>query len=51
MPLDSVLVLCMTAVVVCDAGCESRNRRRNFGMSNGSSPRSTDVALPEVQAS
>lgn len=29
----------------------TRNRRLNLGISKGSSPKSTEVALPEVQAS
>lgn len=56
-PLDSVLVCSKIPEVDGTASCwicwfwGIRSRRRNFGMSNGRSPTSTEVTLPEVQGS
>jgi hypothetical protein len=56
-PLVSVLMLLLSALFVklldmfvgkIKLTPPTRNRLRNFGMSNGSSPRSTDVALPDA---
>lgn len=51
MPLDSVLVWATgSKCVVAAAGIVvGRSRRFNFGISKGKSPKSTDVALSDVQ--
>lgn len=46
-PLDSVL--CIIRLLI--SAWFARKRRLSLGISKGRSPKSTDVALPEVQAS
>lgn len=52
--LDEACEIPLDSVLVCNRpGCGGFWRRRllNFGISNGNSPKSTDVALPDVHAS